>query len=253
MLVGLALERGGNEMTTVDPQQPVVILGGFLITEEAYGPMAQWLKHQGVRDVLVVPTSRLDWLLTIWGFGWRRLLDRVDAMVRQLQNHSLEGKVTLIGHSSGGVMMRLYLSDATFQGRVYAGSQRCDRLVTLGSPHQALRATPLREMVDRRFPGCHQPGVDYVAIAGKLDLSSDHASAFSQRGAKASYQRAAGDEDCSGDGLVPVQSALLEGARHLIQDDTAHGGLFGDIWFASNERLEAWWDFVVNNGTSHDA
>ena len=240
-------------MTTVDPQQPVVILGGFLITEEAYGPMAQWLKHQGVRDVLVVPMSRLDWLLTIWGFGWRRVLDRVDAIVKQLYNYSLKGKVTLIGHSSGGVMMRLYLSNAPFQGRVYAGATRCNRLVTLGSPHQAVRATSLRQMVDRRFPGCHEPGVDYVAIAGKLDLSSDHASAFSQRGANASYQRAAGDEDCAGDGLVPVQSALLEGARHLIQEDTAHGGLFGEIWFASIERLEAWWDFVVNDVTSHEA
>ena len=239
-------------MTTVDPQQPVVILGGFLITEEAYEPMAQWLKGQGVRDVLVVPMSKLDWLLTAWGFGWRRVLDRVEAMVKQLHNRSPKGKVTLIGHSSGGVMMRLYLSDALFQGRVYNGAKRCNRLVTLGSPHQALRATPLREMVDRRFPGCHEPGVDYVAIAGKLDLSSGFASAFSQRGAKASYQRAAGDEECIGDGLVPVQSALLKGARHLIQDDTAHGGLFGEIWFASIERLEAWWKFVLNGEISKD-
>ena len=236
-------------MTSVDSKQPVVILGGFLISEEAYEPMAQWLKDQGVRDVLVVPMSRLDWLLTIWGFGWRRVLDRVDVLVKQLHNHSLKGKVTLIGHSSGGVMMRLYLSDAPFQGRVYAGATRCDRLVTLGSPHQALRATPLREMVDRRFPGCHEQGVDYVAIAGRLDLSSDHASAFSQRGAKASYQRAAGDGECTGDGLVPVKSALLKGARHLIQDDTAHGSLFGDVWFVSIERLEAWWNFVVNGST----
>ena len=112
-------------MTAIDPQQPVVILGGFLITEEAYGPMAQWLKHQGVRDVLVVPMSKLDWLLTIWGFGWRRVLDRVDAIVKQLHNHSFKGKVTLIGHSSGGVMLRLYLSNAPFQGRVYAGATRC--------------------------------------------------------------------------------------------------------------------------------
>ncbi len=237
-------------MKTVDPQQPIVILGGFLITPEAYMPMAQWLKHQGIHDVLVVPMSRLDWLMTIWRFGWRRVLDRVDAMVRQMQNRSPSGKVTLIGHSSGGVMMRLYLSDEPFEGRVYDGASRCDRLVTLGSPHQAAHATPLRAMVDRRFPGCHEAGIDYVAIAGKLDLSSDHASAVSRRGAKASYQRTSGDENCIGDGLVPVQSALLQGARHLIQDDTAHGGWFGDIWFASQERLEAWWIFVVNGDTS---
>ncbi len=233
-------------MKTIDPQQPVVILGGFLITAEAYAPMAEWLKHQGVCDVLVVPMTRLDWFLTIWKFGWRRALDRVDDMVKQVQQQSPSGKVTLIGHSSGGVMLRLYLSDEPFQGIVYAGSTRCDRLVTLGSPHQAARATPLRAMVDRRFPGCYESGVDYVSIAGKLDLSSEHASSFSRRGAKASYQRAVNDDGCLGDGLVPVESALLTGARSLIQDDTAHGGLFGDIWYGSTQRLEAWWHFVVS-------
>ena len=67
-------------------------------------------------------------------------------------------------------MLRLYLSKAAFEGNVYAGSERYDRLITLGSPHQAVRATPLRAMVDRRFPGCYESGVDYVAIAGKLEL-----------------------------------------------------------------------------------
>jgi pimeloyl-ACP methyl ester carboxylesterase len=239
-------------MRTVDPQQPVVILGGFLITAEAYESMAESLKHKGICNVLVVPMSRLDWLLTIWRFGWRRVLDRVDDIVKHVQHHSLSGKVTLIGHSSGGVMLRLYLSDEPFEGRIYAGSKRCDRLVTLGSPHQAVRATPLRAMVDRRFPGCHESDVDYVAIAGKLDLSSGNASAFSRRSAKASYQRAIDDEGCLGDGLVPVESALLTGARSLIQDDTAHGGLFGDIWYASTRRLEAWWDFVVGSESSQD-
>lgn len=53
-------------MRPVDPHQPVVILGGFLITEEAYQPMAEAIRKSGAADVLVVPVSRLDWLLTSW-------------------------------------------------------------------------------------------------------------------------------------------------------------------------------------------
>ena len=232
-------------MASVDPHQPVVILGGFLITEEAYQPMADWLINQGVTDAKVVPVSRYDWLLTSWGFGWRRVLDRVAEHVQLLQSTSPTGRVTLIGHSSGGVMLRLYLSDQPFQGRTYGGAARCDRLITLGSPHQAIRATPLRAMVDRCCPGCHEPGVDYVAIAGELNLKSPIASVFSRRSAKGSYRGISGSVDVSGDGLVPVDSALLCGARHLIQSDTAHGGVFGTTTYFSPPRLEAWWRFAA--------
>ena len=232
-------------MASVDPDQPVVILGGFLITEEAYQPMTDWLMEQGVQDAQVVSVSRYDWLLTSWRFGWKRVLDRVDALVKELQAKSSTGRVTLIGHSSGGVMLRLYLSDQPFQGRTYGGAARCDRLITLGSPHQAIRATPLRAMVDRCCPGCHQPGVDYVAIAGELNLKSPTASVFSRRSAKGSYRGISGSVDVSGDGLVPVDSALLCGARHLIQSDTAHGGVFGTTTYFSPPRLEAWWRFAA--------
>ena len=46
-------------MTSVDPQQPVLILGGFLITEEAYQPMADWLMEQGVMQVLAAQLVRM--------------------------------------------------------------------------------------------------------------------------------------------------------------------------------------------------
>ena len=86
--------------------QPVVVLGGFLITVEAYDPLAEWIAARTGAPVKVVPVSRLDWLATSWGFGWTRLLDRVDAAVRELQGRSASSRVTLIGHSSGGVMLR---------------------------------------------------------------------------------------------------------------------------------------------------
>ena len=144
-------------------------------------------------------------------------------------------------------MLRLYLSDEAVVGRGYGGAARCDRLITLGSPHQAVRATPLRMMVDRRFPGCHEPGVDYVAIAGEINLEGENASAFSRRSASGSYKSIAGDAELSGDGLVPVGSALLKGARHLVQADTAHGGFFGKLWYAAAQRLESWWSFVIGD------
>ena len=226
----------------VSLEQPVVVLGGFLITAEAYAPLAEWIATRTGAPVTVVPVSRLDWLATSWGFGWTRLLDRVDAAVRELQVRSGSSRVTLIGHSSGGVMLRPYLSGESFCGNRYGGADRCNRLITLGSPHQAVRATPLRALVDRRFPGCpHAESVDYVAVAARLDLSSSVASGFSRRSAARSYRQISGDSCVDGDGLVPVRSALLRDARPVVLENTAHGGLFGSSWYGSVDRIPAWW------------
>ena len=234
-----------DRMTTDASAQPVVILGGFLITTEAYQPMADWIRQRDDCDVVVIPASRIDWLLTSWAFGWRRLLDRVHTEVSCLAAGSPTGRVTLIGHSSGGVMLRLYLSDRSFAGRRYGGAGMCNRLITLGSPHQARRATPLRAMVDREFPGAAFPGVDYLAVAGTLDPTSSTASAFSRRTAANNYRSIVGTSEVEGDGLVPVTSALLQGARHLVLPDTAHGVFFGSSWYGSNDRLDQWCDQVL--------
>ncbi len=226
----------------VASDQAVVILGGFLITDEAYNPLAEWIRSHTGAEVCVVHASRLDWLATTWGFGWIRLLDRVESCVRTLQAGSSRDRVTLIGHSSGGVMLRAYLSDQSFLGRSYGGSMRCNRLITLGSPHQARRATALRALVDQRFPGCpHSDQVNYVSVAGRLDLKGANASGFSRRFARKSYVQISGDCDGPGDGLVPVSSALLRDSVAIELEDTAHGGLFGTSWYGSIDRIGMWW------------
>ena len=234
----------GPVMVMAAAAQPVVILGGFLITNEAYAPMASWIESHLGAEVRVVPASRFDWMLTSWAIGWRRLLDRVHHHVGTLARLSPTGQVTLIGHSSGGVMLRLYLSDEPFSGRTYGGASHCNQLITLGSPHQAQRGTPLRLMVDRKFPGTPCSDVDYLSIAGTLDLGSANASVFSRRSAAGSYRSIAGTDGVEGDGLVPVSSALLANARHLILPDTAHGGLFGRSWYGSEDRLGLWTDQI---------
>lgn len=233
-------------MQSVDPNQPVLILGGFLITDEAYTSLASWIQNNQGSIVRVVPTSKFDWLLTSWAFGWSRLLDRVDSIVQELQSISNTGKVTLIGHSSGGVMLRLYLGDQPFLGRVYSGYKSCNRLITLGSPHQAVRATPLRAHVNTLYPACfYADHVDYFSTAGRLSLDSSNASHFAKYTAANSYRSISDDPLLQGDGLVPVSSALLAQSRDLVLNDTAHGGLFGTTWYGSIERIEQWWPYAM--------
>jgi len=227
--------------------QPILLLGGFLISPEAYGPMVTELQRLTDQPVQLVPVSKLDWLLTLFPFGWARILDRVASAAESLAAGSATGKLTLIGHSSGGIMLRLFLADGPFQQRQYGGRRWADTLVMLGSPHTALKATSLRQMVARELPGAwfNRPGeidpVRYISIAGDLQLDDAAVTATARRLAPTAYRNSTGHRDDRGDGLVPVASALLAGSQTLVLPAVAHGGAFGLRWYGSPEVVRLWW------------
>ncbi|MFZ0407782.1 MAG: esterase [Cyanobium sp.] len=227
--------------------QPLLVLGGFLISPEAYQPMAEVLRQLANQPVSVVPVTKLDWLLTVFPFGWARILDRVAEAVQSLAAVSPTGKVTLIGHSSGGIMLRLFLADGPFERRHYRGRSRADTLVMLGSPHTAIKATPLRQRVARQLPGAwfsratESHPVRYLSVAGDLALDDPGATATARRLAPSAYRNSTGRSDDRGDGLVPVSSALLEGSQTLVLPGVAHGGAFGCRWYGSPDVVRQWW------------
>lgn len=222
------------------PSQPIVILGGFLIDPPAYEPMVHRLSELSDQPVQLVPVGKPEWTLTVFAFAWARILDRVAKTVGELARSSPTGRVTLIGHSSGGIMLRLFLDDAPFQGRRYDGKALVDTLVMLGSPHTALKATVLRAMVQQRLPGAtFADRVRYVSVAGDLDLADG--TPLARRLAPAAYRNSTGAADDRGDGLVPVASALLEGSTPVVLAGVAHGGAFGASWYGTAEVVDRWW------------
>jgi hypothetical protein len=234
------------------PDQPILVLGGLLIGHEAYEPLVASLERLSAQPVLLVPVSRLDWLLTLFPFGWARLLDRVAPLAAELAARSPSGRITLVGHSSGGILLRLFLADGPFEGRFYGGLRLADTLVMLGSPHTALKATAMRARVARELPGAFFAGADpdpvrYVAVAGAIDLAepAGQASATARRLAPTAYRNSTGDPDDRGDGLVPVDSALLEGAEPVVLEGVAHGGAFGPVWYGTPAVVERWWAAVA--------
>ena len=79
----------------------------------------------------------------------------------------------------------------------------------------------------------------YFSVAGAL--SAGDGSALSQRMAPGSYQAIAGCRDLKGDGLVPVQSALLDGSEQITLSGVAHGGAFGAHWYGTPAVVPQWW------------
>ena len=223
--------------------QPIVILGGFLINGSAYKEMTEYIKSRTNNKVVIVPVNKIEWLSTNWSFGWKIILDKVEKIVNDLSNQSSTKKVTLIGHSSGGMILRLYLSDLLFNRKVYNGKHYANCLITLGTPNQAKRATYLRNFVSSKLPGSfYSPEVSYISVAGELDLNGSLASKTSLRLSKSSYKALNGNQDVLGDGLVPRESALLMGSKQIVIKDTAHGRVFGKDWYGSISKVEEWFN-----------
>jgi alpha-beta hydrolase superfamily lysophospholipase len=189
--------------------------------------------------VVVVPASRGDWLLTSWTLGWTRLLDRAQALLLELAAASPTGRVNLVGHSSGGVMLRLLLGDEPFAGRIYGHRERVQSLVSLGSPHQAIRGTALRQLVDHRYPGAFfSDQLAYLAVAGTI--APEQLRPRARRLTSRSYSAINDDPSSRGDGLVPLSSALLAGAEQLVLEGVGHGGWFAQRWYGSADVLPQW-------------
>ena len=221
--------------------QPIIILGGFFISSNAYKEMKETIKSKTNNKVVIVPVTKLEWLSTNWSFGWKIILDKVEKIVKELSRESSTKKVTLIGHSSGGMILRLYLSDLLFNRRIYNGKDYANCLITLGSPNQAKRATYLRNFVSSKLPGSfYSSYVNYISVAGELDLNGSIATRTSLRLSQSSYRALNGNGEMIGDGLVPRDSALLIGSKHVVIKDTAHGKAFGKDWYGSKNKVEEW-------------
>ncbi len=120
----------------------------------------------------MVDVTRKDWLKSNSAQGWVDILKKVKDTITIALKANKSNKIDLIGHSSGGVMLRLYLSDELFNNEIFNGRSITKNLITLGSPHQAINATSLRKFVDEKYPGNFFKNINYVSIGGKVKINS---------------------------------------------------------------------------------
>ena len=220
------------------------MLGGFLITSEAYTPAKNIIENISNRKVYVVDVTRGDWFKSNSPEGWINILNKVKDKVALALKESNSKKVDLIGHSSGGIMLRLYLSSEPFNNIIFNGKSTTRNLITLGSPHQAVKATKLRRFVDEKYPGNFFKNINYVSIGGEVEIYSKQTSMLTKLIAKNSYKSISGDKNESGDGLVPLSSSLLQNSQQIILPNTVHGGIFGKNWYGSTFKVKEWWNQI---------
>ena len=225
-------------------KNPIIILGGFLITSEAYKSTKNTIENISGRKVYVVELTRVDWFKSNSADGWKNILNKLNNKIALVLKENKSKKIDLIGHSSGGIILRLYLSNEPFMDKIYNGKSITGNLITLGSPHQAVKATTLRRFVDDKYPGNFFKNINYVSIGGKVEINSKGTSLLTKLIARNSYKSISGDQNESGDGLVPLSSSLLKNSQQITLPNTVHGGIFGKNWYGSTSKVREWWDAI---------
>ncbi len=220
---------------------PIIIVGGYVTFPANYRGLKRILEEISGSEVYVTPITPLDWLLGRFR-GYGQLVFEVASVVDKALLESESDRAVLVGHSAGGILARTYIGgEPPYGGRRYSGHRRVSHLITLGTPHDVPdegRLAPISE-ADELFPGALHENIHYLSVAGAA-VDGNHSPAVRRR-----YERFTGDGRVKGDGLIPVESALLSGTEHLVLDDLYHGRLYGGLrgrWYGSDrETVERWW------------
>lgn len=237
----------------------VLIAGGFLTSPLMYRQLARRLRSRGAADVVVANVWTPDWLL-VTRHGLGPILTRTGralllAGARSAASPLSRGAPVLaIGHSAGGVSLRLLTSPEPFEGRRLSAAGRFGAIVTLGSPHLVAADADVGGKVssiasgfaERVIPGAaFAPRVGYVTVASRSVVGlpdGDGRARTAYRFYRGLLGAAADGRDrIVGDGLIPTESALIEGTEQIVLEETVHGQFGGQPWYGSEERVDTWW------------
>ncbi|KAA8520327.1 hypothetical protein F0562_014583 [Nyssa sinensis] len=277
-------DSSSSQLTTFN-YRPAVVLPGLGNNTRDYQKLEYTLKEYGVPTV-VAKVSRFDWLRNAAGLVdpnyWRGTLrprpvldwylERVDEAVREAKELTQDGTLSLIGHSAGGWLARVYMEEFGFS--------HISLLLTLGSPHlPPPKGLPgvidqTRGLLDYVEKYCtkavYNPQLRYVCIAGRYiqgarffgnsnmdsnsavpinveqpvsevaiikdaSASASIATTLRARFIGQGYKQVCGQADVWGDGVVPEVSAHLEGALNLSLDGVYHSPV------GSDDALRPWY------------
>ncbi|CAM8935532.1 unnamed protein product [Rhodiola kirilowii] len=202
-----------------------------------YEKLQMTLMEKGGVPSVVAKVSRFDWFRNAAGLVdanyWkgtlspRPVLDwylkRVDDAVREAKELAEGGGTfSVIGHSAGGWLARVYMEEF--------GRDGISLLLTLGTPHLP--------------PPKGLPGVIDQTRGLLYHVEEQCAKPEYTPEVKYGYKQVCGRSDVWGDGVVPEVSAHLDGALNISLDGVYHSPVGSDDelrpWYGSPAIVDQW-------------
>ena len=248
--------RTGDWRDHPDTIRPtVLVLGGFLTAPPMYARFVERLRARGAAGVVIASVWTPDWLISsargpgaIATRSGKALLEagRLAAQV------SDGAPVLVVGHSAGGLIARLLTAVEPLPEKRFGAAQRIGAIATLGTPHVMSQGEGIGKhlnmtmsaIAEEAAPGAfHSPKIGYVAVASRV-VRGDPSGTGRERVAYLLYRSVLGRATVpgtEGDGLVPVVSAMLSGARQIVVNDAVHGPSAGAAWYGTDGPMNVWW------------
>mmetsp|Transcript_29542 Transcript_29542/g.95247 ORF Transcript_29542/g.95247 Transcript_29542/m.95247 type:complete len:282 (+) Transcript_29542:1955-2800(+) len=245
-----------------------------------YASVRSQLLARGHPSVEVAGLSRFDWLKIAPSIATREFwtgdltptptldffyqgLDSAFAKVGE------EEEVAVVGHSIGGWVARAYLAERGRPGT---------RLVTLGTPHVADprgvdQTRGLVDFINANYPPSDDDGGSVYCVAGRTNTASSFDELLAKEAwddtekrsplleslvALPSYAAIGGENpfQLKGDGLIPLDAAILPGTKSIVLDDCHHSGFIPTAldsillpdsyeWYGSPRMLDQWADALL--------
>jgi hypothetical protein len=225
---------------------PIVIIGGFASRPDLYAGLAAALTELSGRPTLTVPIRRRHWLSVALTDSYRGLLRRVETTVHAAYAAGGNRRVTIVAHSAGGILARIFLADQPYRGTRYAGARFADELIMLGTPQQTSRRGRIGGLnqiawAQQHVPGAYCPDVRYASVIGTA-VDGVARGTPAERAAFQSYRLISGNGTQPGDGVTPLADGHLPGAQQLTLPDLRHDPRYRQRWYASDRAaVAAWW------------
>lgn len=231
---------------------PVILMGGGLSFWFQYKYMAKWLQEVTGRQCYIVKTLPFNWLKP-FNVELGQKLKIIDATITNALHRTSAQNVILVGHSVGGVLGVIYLSNllAPGDGLVAENHSKVAHLICLGSPfHSEKSHIPglrnLSSMVNNaKLVECEPIVSKVTSIIGTSEIAKSEGT-IRQRVNGLYYWLLSNQYETSGDGLVTMQNGVFSNHQAIYLENVTHGLIRGGIWYGHDlKTITRWWTAVV--------